>query len=141
MYNTSTDSVETISQYVTDRLRQEIIDGRFKPGERIRIKEISEGYNVSQMPVREAFNRLKGENLIEIEQYKGAIIRPMNAKSIADVYDVRCVIEVLIMRNVAAKGLSDIRVQELHDINDSIDISLDQNQMNSVFGVMNDKFH
>ncbi len=141
MYNRSTGSIETVAKYVTDRLRNDIISGKFSFGERIRIKQIAEKYNVSAMPTREAFNRLQGENLIEIEQYKGAIIRPMTAKSISDVYDVRRAVEILITSRIAERGISDQEEAKLNEINNSLDFSLSIADLNIQFSEMNDDFH
>ncbi|MBL8228105.1 MAG: GntR family transcriptional regulator, partial [Bryobacterales bacterium] len=60
---------------VRERLRADILSGRFGPGERIKIAELSKRYGVSQMPVREALQMLQGEGLITIAPNKGASVR------------------------------------------------------------------
>ena len=62
----------TVASKVTERLREDIISKKIEAGSRITIKEISERYGVGSMPVREAFRTLEGENLLEINPYKGA---------------------------------------------------------------------
>jgi len=132
---------ETISNVITSRLRQDIINGRFGVGERISIKQIAEDYNVSPMPVREAFNCLKGEKLIVIEQYKGAVIKPLDKKSVSDIYDVRASVEELIMVNIAQKGLEEAACKNLHDINESINFSDPTESISQRFIQINDIFH
>lgn len=132
---------ETISNAVTARLRQDIINGRFGIGERITIKQIAEDYNVSPMPVREAFNCLKGEKLIVLEQYKGATIIPLDRKSVSDIYDVRASVEELIMVNIAQKGIEDSICKKLHEINESMDFSINPETVSQRFAEVNDIFH
>ena len=50
----------TVASKVTERLREDIISKKIEAGSRITIKEISERYGTSNMPVREAFRTLEG---------------------------------------------------------------------------------
>ncbi len=135
------DCIVTVAQTITDRLRQDIIDGRYKAGERITVSQISQDYHVSAMPVREAFQCLKGEHLIELLQYKGAIIKDLDAKSVSDIYDVRGAIEVLIMENICKNGLPPEKAEELAAINDSIDFAQPSLELNQYFTDTNERFH
>lgn len=69
----------TVASKVTERLREDIISKKIEAGSRITIKEISERYGVGSMPVREAFRTLEGENLLEINPYKGATVISFDA--------------------------------------------------------------
>lgn len=64
----------TIANRVADQLRDDIVSHRIKPGSRITAKEIADKYGVSSMPVREAFSMLCGENLLEMNPYRGATV-------------------------------------------------------------------
>ncbi len=55
----------TIAARVTEQLREDIINKIIEPGSRITIKEVSERYGTSNMPVREAFRTLEGERKIQ----------------------------------------------------------------------------
>lgn len=59
---------------MADQLRDDIVSHRIKPGSRITAKEIADKYGVSSMPVREAFSMLCGENLLEMNPYRGATV-------------------------------------------------------------------
>ena len=135
------DCMITVSQAVTDRLRQEIIDGCYEAGERITVNQIVKKYGVSPMPVREAFQCLKGEHLVELLQYKGAIVTPLDAKAVSDIYDVRGAIEVLIMTNIFKNGLSPEMVEKLKEINASIDFSRPADEVNQRYIETNELFH
>ncbi len=90
-------------ELLRDRLREEIISGEINGGSRITIQEIATRFNVSHQPVREAFQWLKGEGLIDILPHKGAVTRVLDSKLIINIYDIRTVIEGLLARLSAEK--------------------------------------
>lgn len=83
---------------VREQLRTDILTGVFSPGERIKIATLSKRYGVSQMPVREALQMLQGEGLIHIIPNKGARIRAVDERFIRNMYDIRGVLETLLVR-------------------------------------------
>lgn len=107
----------TLAERVTTQLRNDILNRQFEVGERITIKEISDKYGVSNMPVREAFRTLEGESLLEINAYKGATVLKLDRAFIQDVYGILRALEGLIyetaMPRVDAKVLAELR--ELND--------------------------
>lgn len=134
-------SITTVSQVVTDRLRQDILDGRYGPGDRITVNEIAQEYGVSHTPVREAFQSLKGERLVEILQYKGAVVKQMDIKTVADIYDVRCAVEVVIMSSIYKNGISSEMAQQLTSINNMLDFGRSPAEIQQNFSLINDLFH
>lgn len=74
----------TVASKVTERLREDIISKKIEAGSRITIKEISERYGTSNMPVREAFRTLEGEKLLEITPTRArpfcASTRPLSGR-------------------------------------------------------------
>jgi DNA-binding GntR family transcriptional regulator len=58
----------TIPEAVYQNIREAILKRKLKPGQRLKIGEIATFLNVSQTPVREAFQRLAAENFLIIEQ-------------------------------------------------------------------------
>ena len=76
----------TVASKVTERLREDIISKKIEAGSRITIKEISERYGTSNMPVREAFRTLEGEKLLEINAYKGATVLCIDETFVREIY-------------------------------------------------------
>ena len=64
----------TLTQMVTDQLRQDILLGIIASGSRITVQSIAKRYNTSALPVREAMQILSSENLLELSPYKGASV-------------------------------------------------------------------
>ena len=55
-------------------IRGRIIDGSYVPGSRLREEEIASDFDVSRVPVREAFQVLEQQRFLELRKYKGAIV-------------------------------------------------------------------
>ncbi|MEN6534726.1 MAG: GntR family transcriptional regulator [Bryobacteraceae bacterium] len=83
---------------VCERLRQDILSGVFGPGQRLKIAALSEHYGLSQMPVREALQKLQGEGLIVIAPNRGASVRTVDERFIRNIYDLRAAVEVMLVR-------------------------------------------
>jgi hypothetical protein len=67
-------------------LRERLRDGRFLPGERIRVVMVAEEIHLSPTPVREALARLAGEGLVEDRRGDGYFAWALSAAEIADLY-------------------------------------------------------
>jgi DNA-binding GntR family transcriptional regulator len=99
---------------VCQQLRQDILAGVFPWGGRLKIQELVRRYGVSQMPIREALQKLQGEGLVTIEPNCGACVRAVDEKFIADIYDLRGVIDTLLIRRATARATeADLRAMEI----------------------------
>lgn len=106
----------TLAVQVTERLREDIISKRIEAGSRITIKDISERYGTSNMPVREAFRTLEGENLLEINAYKGATVLRIDEDFVRDVYGLMRALEALIYET-ALPEIDETVLEELRQVN------------------------
>ena len=77
------------------KLREEILQGMLKNGEKLTEQRICNKYNVSRTPVREAFRLLEQEGLIAMIPNRGAFVTGFEAQDVADMYEMRKVYEVL----------------------------------------------
>ena len=59
---------------IANQLREAIISGRFKVGERLIEEVLAEEYGVSRVPVREALRRLETEGFVTLTPYRGATV-------------------------------------------------------------------
>ena len=83
---------------IFETLRQAIFSGKFKSGERITEKEITEELKVSRTPVREALYRLASTGLIKIIPHRGFIISRWSSKEIKDVIELRIALEIFAVK-------------------------------------------
>jgi hypothetical protein len=75
----------------------EIASGRYRPGDRIAIKELSANLHMSTTPLREILSRLAGRNIVEQRRSEGYHLSRLDARDIEDLYDLHllCVIRAL----------------------------------------------
>lgn len=101
---------------VFQSLRQAILLGQLKPGERLMEKSLADKMGVSRTPVREAIRKLELEGLVVMLPRKGAQVAEMTMKEIEDVLEIRAVLEGLASK-LAAKR---IREDQLEGLNRSL---------------------
>jgi DNA-binding GntR family transcriptional regulator len=94
----------TMSTRIERAIRKDILSGAITPGDRLRVAELSARYGVSHIPVRDALRQLEGDRLVIIESHKGAILRGVSRKFVADMHDTRAAIETLLVRNATLKA-------------------------------------
>lgn len=98
---------DTLTEQVYSVLRERILSGRLKQGERIGEISVSEELGVSATPVREAIRLLNGDNLITYEGRRGARVISPTAAEIRQCYDVRLALEALALKEAASNFTED----------------------------------
>lgn len=83
---------------VFNTLRQAILRGELKPGERLMEIQLANKLGVSRTPVREAIRKLELEGLVLMIPRKGAEVADISEKSLRDVLEVRKALEELAAR-------------------------------------------
>jgi len=78
---------------VYESIRQAILTGQLTPGQSITEEGLSETFHVSRTPVREALIRLEAEGVVRILKNKGAFVPELTALDIAEVFDLRILLE------------------------------------------------
>lgn len=80
---------------VFNTLRQAILRGELKPGERLMEIQLANKLGVSRTPIREAIRKLELEGLVLMIPRKGAEVAQITEKSLKDVLEVRKALEEL----------------------------------------------
>ena len=94
---------KTLWQQIADVLREDIIRGKIKPGERIVEEDIAEKFHVSRGPVREALRHIGEEGFVVYESHKGSTVKTISYEEMQEKYLVRSTLEVLAIRIIAGK--------------------------------------
>jgi DNA-binding GntR family transcriptional regulator len=106
-------SFQTKIDIVSDRIRESILDGTLKPRERIQINSVAEALGFSIIPVREGIRKLEVEGFLEIQPHKGVYVREPNVDELADIFEVRILLECraagLALGKIADSDLEDLR--------------------------------
>lgn len=88
-------------------LRKALFSGEYKSGDELSLTGVAAQLGVSRTPVREAFQSLEAEGLIELRMNKGAVVKPIDAKYITDHYETRELLEAEAARRAAVRGMAD----------------------------------
>src|SRR5205809_7332697 len=101
----------TLAKLVRDDMLGLILKGVLAPGQRINEPDVAARLRVSRVPVREALRELESSGLVEARKHAGVFVRILDAKEIADLYDLRAVLDGHAGRRAA--GLPDARRKAL----------------------------
>jgi DNA-binding GntR family transcriptional regulator len=102
----------TLSDQVANQLRQAILRGQLKPGQRIVEHEIAQAMALSRGPVRDALRILQNERLIVQYPHRGAFVAWLTLRDAEEIYSLREALETLALR-YAIKYASDEQIAEL----------------------------
>jgi len=86
-------AITSVSEYLIDYLRTEIITGGLAPGEKINEYQLSETLNVSRSILREVLRTLESERLVDIIPRKGSYVSTISLEDFIELYDIREMIE------------------------------------------------
>ena len=91
-------SRQTLAEITSERIRDDIITGKFKPGERLLLTALCARYGVSMSPLREALAGLAAEQFIVFEGRHGFRVDTMSEQDLDDQTETRKLIEADILR-------------------------------------------
>lgn len=87
-----------LSQRIYEILKDQIINEKLAPGERLLDDKLASSFGVSRTPVREALTRLTSEGLVEITPRSGVYVKKLTKKDVEEIYKIRKVLEGLAAR-------------------------------------------
>ncbi|MBP0495177.1 GntR family transcriptional regulator [Roseomonas sp. SG15] len=86
-------AVPTHATGVYDRIRDDLLEGRLRPGARLQIRALMERYAIGQTPLREALNRLTADGLVECRDQRGFTVPGVSAEELTELTRTRCWLE------------------------------------------------
>lgn len=96
-------------------LRKALLAGEFRPGEELCLTDISARMGVSRTPVREAFQALAAEGLLELRMNRGAVVVGIDEKFITDHFELRRLLECEAVRRAAGNKVDIDRLLGLQE--------------------------
>ncbi len=99
---------------VFHKLREDILNGKYKEHEELKEAAIGEELGVSRTPVREAFRQLELEGLIQIVPNKGAYVTGITSKDVKDIYMIRSSLEGMCAR-LATEHITKEQLEEIEE--------------------------
>ena len=113
-YSANMNSILPLRDVVFNTLRQAILTGELKPGERLLEIHLADKLGVSRTPVREAIRQLEQEGLVIMMPRKGAQVAHITEKSMSDVLEVRSVLDELAAA-LACERITDSEIEALEN--------------------------
>ena len=104
----------TANEYTYNKLKEWILAGNSQPGQKINQDEFAEMTGVSRLPVRNAIERLASEGLVIIQPRRGAIVAPISADDLIQIFNTRCYLEPIAIIEAArnARPSDFLRIKE-----------------------------
>lgn len=113
VFQTNMDEFLPLRDVVFNTLRQSILIGELKPGERLMEVHLADRLGVSRTPIREAIHKLAQEGLVTIIPRRGAEVAQITEKSMNDVLEVRRALDTLCVElacdRITEEGLEELR--------------------------------
>lgn len=125
------DNYKPLRDLVFSAMREAILSGRLKPGERLMEVQLAEEMGVSRTPVREAIRKLELEGLVVMVPRKGAYVAGLTLKDVAEVFEIRSSLEGLAAA-LAAERITDEEVIILDKILDDISTAGEKGDIKTV---------
>jgi DNA-binding GntR family transcriptional regulator len=84
-----------VRERVREQLRERIVTGVLRPGDRLVERELAEDLGVSRVPVREAIRSLEADGFVAVQSPRRVVVRQLSKVDVEELFDVREALEVL----------------------------------------------
>jgi DNA-binding GntR family transcriptional regulator len=95
---------QTVTTLVFERLRADILGVHFRPGEKLRFRELRARYGVGVSPLREALTRLAADGFVVLEDQRGFRVAPVSRADLRDLTRLRQQLETTALAQSIAEG-------------------------------------
>ncbi|MCH5317005.1 MAG: GntR family transcriptional regulator [Eubacterium sp.] len=130
----------SLSNRVFQKLRNNILTGKYEEHEELREITIGKELGVSRTPVREALRRLELEGLVTIIPNKGAYVTGITPKDVKDIYLIRSQLEGLCAR-LATENITNEQLDKLDEIILLSEFHLNRENSAEQMAGLDSKFH
>ncbi|MDI6600379.1 MAG: GntR family transcriptional regulator [Thermoanaerobacteraceae bacterium] len=125
------ETYKPLRDLVFEYMKESIISGEFKPGERLMEVQLASKLGVSRTPIREAIRKLELEGLVIMVPRKGAYVSDLSQKDILEVFEVRTALEGL-AASLAAERMSNEELHMLTNIMEKFRECVDKSDENGI---------
>ena len=136
---------ETLSERAALLIQRDILTGRLKPGARLGIMDLSQGYAMGATPVREGLSRLVARQLVLAVGQRGFRVAPVSESDLRDITRMRIVVEMEALSLAMKHGRDDWEagiVAALHQMQRYVERTGSKfNEGDAAFDVLHKRFH
>ncbi|MFQ5834526.1 MAG: GntR family transcriptional regulator [bacterium] len=130
---------QLMSEKIADVLRENIISGNIKSGEKLNESQLSDALNISRPPIREAFRILSTEGLIILVPRKGAFVSKLSIREVKEIYEMKSMMESFATR-LAIPIIGEKEISEIDSILDLMEGKIKENNFKEIQR-LNIEFH
>ncbi len=130
---------KTKNLVVYEKLRQGIIKGTLKPGQKLVMASLAKSLGFSETPVREAIRRLESDGYVTFTPHAGAMVTRIDDRELSEVYLIRISLEALATR-LAVPCISQNDISWLKKKNEEMRGAVRKNRYESL-ARLNKEFH
>jgi DNA-binding GntR family transcriptional regulator len=130
---------QTLREKILESIRESILRGSLKPGEKVAEPELAERFGISRTPIREAFRQLESEGYLTVIPRKGAVVTALSERDVEEFYSIKSILEGYAAR-IAAEKLSTKDLDRLEAINERLQQLANEGDVKTFFRVHNE-FH
>lgn len=138
-FNVRVNEYLPLREVVFNNLRDAILSGELKQGERLLENQLAEKLGVSRTPVREALRMLEQESLVALIPRRGAQVLDLSASDIKNVLEVRSALELVGMRH-ACQSMEEEQLNELKRLNEEFELAFEEKDYEKV-ATTDEKIH
>lgn len=109
----------TLREKILETIRDAIMTGALKAGEKVAEPDLAERFGISRTPIREAFRQLESEGYLTVIPRKGAVVTSFSPRDVEEFYAIKSILEGYAARRACEK-LSDKDIERLRSINDRL---------------------
>ena len=124
---------------VYEKLRQEIIKGTIKPGQKLVMASLAKTIGISETPIREAIRRLESDGYVTFTPHSGAVVTKIDDRELSEIYLIRISLEALATR-LAVPCISQREIGWLKKKNEEMKAAVKKNNYESL-ARLNKQFH
>ncbi|MCG7210985.1 MULTISPECIES: GntR family transcriptional regulator [Streptomyces] len=136
---TKIEPLGAVRERVLATLRQDIIEGRLAPGDRLVERELAERFGVSRVPVREAIRALVAEGFVLFESARRTVVRRLTPTDVKELFELREALEVYAAGLAAARATPEA-LAELRELLDQAASATRSDDAETITDV-NTRFH
>lgn len=130
---------QTLREKILETIRDAILKGSLKPGERVSEPDLADRFGISRTPIREAFRQLESEGYLQVVPRKGAVVASLSERDIEEFYAIKILLEGFAAR-MAAENISEKDIERLESINERLRQIAKEGDVKNFFRVHNE-FH
>jgi len=99
---------KSLREIVSQAIRQAIMRGDLKPGDRLREVQIAEQMGVSRAPVREAIRDLESAGLVTSRSHKGTFVTELTPSDLWEIYTLRAALERMAVEIITPRATPEL---------------------------------